>query len=104
VSLGTLKRDPADDFPVSVSFADVDVFTSSAVTTATATVTAATDADGEGQDTSGLTLGSATVAANVVTFRVSGGTAGVDYTVTVKATNTDGDDVERSIRVATMDL
>lgn len=88
-------RDGGDNYALALDFSAVDVFASSAVTSATATVSAASSGP-----TSALTVGTPTVAANVVTFRVSGGTEGVVYTVTVAATN-GTDTVTRSADVPT---
>ena len=92
--IGTLYRDAGDDYPVSVSFASVDVFTSDTVTSATVSVS----------PTDSLTLGSTSVASNVVTFRVSGGTNGTFSIITIVATNASGYDINRSLAVDTQDL
>jgi hypothetical protein len=96
MSLGTLIRDPSDDYPVAVSFAAVDVFAASTVTTATVTIT--------GDAT--LTAGSPSIAADVVTFRLYGGTAGSVGTVAVLAQNaaSPANKVERSFTVNTVEL
>jgi len=94
-------RDGSDDYPLAMDFSAVDVFASKAITSATATVTGASSGL-----TSAVTVGTPTVAANVATFRVSGGTEGVTYTITVTATNdaSPPNVVQRSGTVATAAL
>lgn len=99
--LGTKSRDGADDYPWAVDFSLVDVFEDNPVTSATATVVFASNGD-----TAALVLGSPSVAANVVTFRVSGGVEGVRYVVAVRATNSASPPnvVERSFALETEPL
>jgi hypothetical protein len=70
-------RSAGDDYACTVDLSATDVFDASPVTSGTLSVSSPT----------GLTLGSVTVAANVCTFRVSGGTARTVYRVTLTATN-----------------
>lgn len=101
MTVGTLPRPADDDYPIEVKFHLVDVFIANAIVTATAIVTAV---DPVGSSLTALHLGTPTVAANVVTFRVYGGVAGVKYTVAVTATNAAGPPpnvVCRSIEVPT---
>lgn len=91
--IGSFTRDAQDDETKSVDFGPSGVFDSSPVTSA---VVSASPTD--------LTLGSATVATNVVSFRVYGGTAGSDYVITVRATNSAGTPavLERHLRCTTV--
>lgn len=70
-------RTPTDDYAVSVDWSETDVFDSTAITSGTLATS----------NPSGLTLGAVTVAANVATFRVSGGTVNNIYAVTMTVTN-----------------
>lgn len=74
MNIGTYTRSAHDSRVVGVDFSAEADFTATPVTSATVAGT-------------GLTLSAASVAANVVSFRVSGGTAGTTVTVTVTATN-----------------
>jgi hypothetical protein len=80
MNVGSLRRTTADDYPVAVDFSAPDIFVSNDVTTATVTGSP-TSADG------GVTIGSASVASDVVSVRISGGTSGVPTLLTFTATN-----------------
>ncbi len=91
MNIGQLTRAVHDNFAVAFDFGPSGVFDDVAVTGATVA-----------SSPSGLTVQTpATVATNVATFRVSGGTAGVTYEVAVTATN-GTDTVCRSIAVVTL--
>ena len=70
-------RTPADSYVFAVDWSSVDAFAATPVTAGSLSVSTPT----------GLTLGSVSVASNVTTFRVSGGTAGIDYEFTITVNN-----------------
>jgi len=76
--IGTADRSADDDYEESVDFGPSGVFDGGAVASARVAVSGGPGA---------LLVGPPAVAANVVTFRVSGGAPGDEHRVTVVATN-----------------
>lgn len=87
------RKKPIEEFRVSWDFAnDLEV----GDTIASQAITAK---DSSGADVSGSFLQSPAVAGTKLTVQVQGGTPGKDYTVTFKATTTQGDIFERTLLI-----
>lgn len=75
MAIPTVEKAVAETFPVGLTYIDPDLETGETISSATVAVTP-----------TGLTLSAVTVASPAVSAFVSGGTAGVEYTVLFKVT------------------